>query len=92
MSHRLFVANLAFHTTEALVSQRFAQCGGVVSVSVVTDRETGRSRGYGFVDMESGTAAQKAIAELNGKVLEGRLLHVRAAEERRQHRAARRPT
>lgn len=92
MSHRLFVGNLAFHVTEVLISQRFAQCGGVLSVSVVTDRDTGRSRGFAFVDMETGAAAEKAIAELNGKDLEGRALNVRVAEERKPRRDARRPT
>jgi RNA recognition motif-containing protein len=92
MSHRLFVGNLAFHVTESLLSQRFAQSGGVLSVSVVTDRDTGRSRGFAFVDMDTGAAAEKAIADLNGKDLEGRALNVRVAEERRPRRDARRPT
>ena len=48
MSNRLFVGNLAFHTTEALLSERFAQFGGVVSVSLIMDRTTGRSRGFAF--------------------------------------------
>lgn len=84
MSNRLFVGNLPFHATEDLVSQRFAQCGGVVSVSVVTDRETGRSRGFAFVEMATTEAAQKAIAELDGENLEGRPLSVRVAEDRKK--------
>jgi cold-inducible RNA-binding protein len=84
MSNRLFVGNLPFHATEDLVSKRFAQCGGVVSVSVVTDRETGRSRGFAFVEMETTEAAQKAIAELDGQNLEGRSLSVRVAEDRKK--------
>lgn len=82
MSNRLYVGNLPFHATESLLTERFAGCGGVVSVSVVTDRETGRSRGFAFVEMESDAAAQKAIAELDGRDLEGRSLRVRIAEDR----------
>lgn len=84
MSNRLFVGNLVFHATEDLVSRRFAECGKVVSVSVVTDRETGRSRGFAFVEMETAEAAQKAIAELDGQNLEGRALSVRVAEDRKK--------
>jgi RNA recognition motif-containing protein len=83
MSNRLYVGNLPFHATEELLSQRFTPCGGVVSVSVVTDRETGRSRGFAFVEMESAAAAQKAIAELDGQDMEGRALRVRIAEDRK---------
>src|SRR5262249_49949442 len=82
MSNRLYVGNLPFHATESLLTERFARSGGVVSVSVVTDRETGRSRGFAFVQMESEVAAQKAIAELDGQDLEGRSLRVRIAEDR----------
>src|SRR6185503_8520767 len=84
MSNRLYVGNLPFHATEELLSQRFASCGGVVSVSVVIDRETGRSRGFAFIDMESPAAAQKAIAELDGQDMDGRSLRVRIAEDRKQ--------
>jgi len=84
MSNRLYVGNLPFHATEELLSQRFAACGGVVSVSVVIDRETGRSRGFAFIDMESPAAAQKAIAELDGQDMDGRALRVRIAEDRKQ--------
>jgi len=84
MSKRLYVGNLPFHATEDLLMKRFASCGGVVSVSVVTDRETGRSRGFGFVEMEHAAAAQTAITELDGKDMEGRSLRVRIAEERQQ--------
>jgi cold-inducible RNA-binding protein len=83
MSNRLYVGNLPFHATEELLSQRFAPCGGIVSVSVVTDRVSGRSRGFAFVEMESAAAAQKAIAELDGQDLEGRSLRVRVAEDRK---------
>jgi cold-inducible RNA-binding protein len=84
MSNRLYVGNLPFHATEDLLLQRFAPCGGVVSVSVVTDRETGRSRGFAFVEMEHAAAAQAAIAALDGKDMEGRPLRIQVAEERQQ--------
>jgi cold-inducible RNA-binding protein len=83
MSNRLYVGNLVFHATEDLLSRRFADCGKVVSVSVVTDRETGRSRGFAFVEMENAEAAQKAINDLDGQDLEGRALRVRIAEDRK---------
>jgi hypothetical protein len=84
MSNRLYVGNLPFHATEDAIQRRFATCGGVVSVSVVMDRETGQPRGFGFVEMENAAAAQKAIADLDGQDLEGRPLRVRIAEDRRQ--------
>ena len=84
MSNRLYVGNLPFHATEEQLSQRFGACGGVVSVSVVMDRETGRSRGFAFVEMDSPAAAQKAIAELDGQDLDGRPLRVSVAEDRKQ--------
>ena len=83
MSSRLFVGNIAFHTTEDLLKQRFAAYGGVVSVSVVTDRDSGQSRGFAFVEMENVAAAQKAIAALDGQDLEGRTLRVQVAEDRK---------
>jgi cold-inducible RNA-binding protein len=83
MSNRLYVGNPAFHATESLLSQRFATSGQVVSVSVITDRETGRSRGFAFVDMADAAAAQKAIGDLDGHDLEGRVLRVSIAEARR---------
>ena len=82
MTNRLYVGNLAFHATEDLINQHFSACGEVVSVSVMTDRETGRSRGFAFVEMGSAEAAQKAIQELNGSDLQGRPLRVDIAAER----------
>ena len=83
MTNRLYVGNLAFHATEDVINQHFAGVGEVVSVSVMLDRETGRSRGFAFVEMASAEAAQKAVSELNGKELQGRSLRVDIAEERR---------
>ncbi len=83
MTNRLYVGNLAFHATEDVINQHFAACGEVVSVSVATDRETGRSRGFAFVEMATAEGAQKAIADLNGQELQGRSLRVDVAEERK---------
>ncbi|HET9626765.1 MAG TPA: RNA-binding protein [Kofleriaceae bacterium] len=82
MSNRLYVGNLPFHATESLLAERFASCNGFVSVSLVMDRDTGRSRGFAFVQMASDSAAQEALAELDGRDLEGRSLRVRIAEDR----------
>jgi cold-inducible RNA-binding protein len=81
--NRLYVGNLAFQATEALIEERFAQCGEVASVVLMLDRVSGRSRGFAFVEMASAEGAQKALAELNGKDLLGRALRVDVAEERR---------
>ena len=83
MTNRLYVGNLVFHATESLIQETFATCGEVRSVSVVTDRETGRSRGFAFVEMADLAGAQKALATLDGHELEGRSLRVSVAEDRR---------
>jgi RNA recognition motif-containing protein len=82
MGNRLYVGNLAFHTTEDGVQEAFSQIGEVTEVKVVLDRDTGRSRGFAFVTMATDEAAQKAISELNGAMLDGRPLRVNEAEER----------
>ena len=82
MGNRLYVGNLSFHTTEDGVQDAFSQIGEVTEVKVVLDRDTGRSRGFAFVTMATDEAAQKAIAELNGTMLDGRPLRVNEAEER----------
>ena len=80
---RLFVGNLPFETTEAQVKQLIAGEGRTVrSVKIVTDKDTGRSRGFAFVDLDSDEEAKAAIAELNGKDFAGRPLKVDEAEER----------
>ena len=78
MAKRLFVGNLSFQTTESDLTDLFSQIGQVESVSIVTDRDTGRSRGFGFVEM-SDSDADKAITEVNGKELGGRTLTVNEA-------------
>jgi RNA recognition motif-containing protein len=79
MSTKLYVGNLSFSTTEASLGDFFAQIGSVASVKLITDRDTGRSRGFGFVEMSSPDEAEKAISELNGKELDGRAISVSEA-------------
>ena len=80
MSKKLFVGNLSFQTTESDISNAFATYGAVESVAIITDRDTGRSKGFGFVVMTEESAADKAIAELNGSQLGGRALTVNEAK------------
>lgn len=80
--NKLYVGNLSFNTTDDQLAQLFAQYGSVGSASVVTDRETGRSRGFGFVEMGSDAAAKAAISALDGQMLEGRNLTVNLAKPR----------
>ena len=82
MSSRLFVGNLPFHATEELIQKAFAASGDVKSVNLMLDRVSGQSRGFGFVDMATPEAAQKAIRELDGSQFEGRTLRVDIAQER----------
>lgn len=82
MSTNLYVGNLTFDTDSSRLEDLFAQHGTVTKAQVITDRETGRSRGFGFVEMGSAEAAQNAITALNGKDLGGRQLTVNLAKER----------
>jgi len=82
MSCKLFVANFPYSTTNEELSTLFSPHGNVLSVKVATDRETGRSRGFGFVEMGSDQEADAAIRELDGYQIGGRTLAVRIAEER----------
>ncbi len=79
MSKKLFIGSLSWDTTDQGLSDLFAQVGTVVSAKVITDRYTGKARGFGFVEMETEEEAQKAIAELNGKTLDGRQINVSEA-------------
>jgi RNA recognition motif-containing protein len=85
MGKRLYVGNLPYTTTENTLTELFGRVGSVESVKVITDRDTGRSKGFGFVEMSTDDEAQKAIAEFNGKTFEGRKLNVNEArpQERR---------
>lgn len=79
MATKLFVGSLAWATTDDSLQAFFSQVGTVVSARVITDRATGRSKGFGFVEMSSDADAQKAVAELNGKDLDGRTIVVNEA-------------
>ncbi len=82
MGKKIFVGNLSFDTTSGDLETLFGQIGSCQSASVVTDRATGRSRGFGFVEMSSSGEADKAIADLNGRELHGRTINVSEARER----------
>ena len=82
MAKKIYVGNLNFSTTENDLSTMFSQYGPVESVSIITDRYTGRSRGFGFIEMEQADAATAAISALNGQELDGRALRVNEANER----------
>jgi cold-inducible RNA-binding protein len=82
MATNLFVGSLAFSVTDDELNQFFASAGTVVSAKVITDRETGRSRGFGFVEMSSDDEAKAAIAQLDGKELSGRAISVNEARPR----------
>jgi RNA recognition motif-containing protein len=82
MSIKLYVGNLAFQTTSEDLQELFSQAGTVESASVIEDRETGRSRGFGFVEMASNEEGQKAIEQFNGKEVNGRNLNVNEAKPR----------
>ena len=82
MSMKLYVGNLSFQTSSDDLQQLFAQAGTVESASVVEDRETGRSRGFGFVEMSSNEEGQAAIQQFNGKEVNGRNLNVNEARPR----------
>ena len=82
MGAKLYVGNLAFSTTEAEVREIFEKHGSVVSVKVITDRETGRSRGFGFVEFEDADSADAAQRALNGEQLGGRDLRVNEANDK----------
>ena len=79
MSRKLYVGNLPFNTDETQLQDLFAQAGTVDTVSVVRDRETGRARGFAFVEMASDEDAQQAINQLNSYQLDGRALTVNEA-------------
>ena len=81
MVKTIYVGNLPFKSSEDEINELFAQYGAVHSVKLITDRETGRPRGFGFVEMDA-TSAEAAIESLNGSELDGRTLRVNEARER----------
>ena len=82
MARKIYVGNLPWSTTSSDLEQLFAAHGAVRSAEVISDRETGRSRGFGFVEMETDEGLQAAIAALNGHEMNGRPLTVNEARER----------
>ena len=80
--YKLFVGGLPFSTTDEELKAAFAEYGTVASAKVITDRETGRSRGFGFVEFENDDEGKAAEAGLEGKELGGRTIHVSQARER----------
>ncbi|MBI2175465.1 MAG: RNA-binding protein [Parcubacteria group bacterium] len=79
MAKRIYVGNLPYSTNEAELKDMFSEFGEVASTKVITDRDSGRSRGFGFVEMASDSEADRAIQELNGKDMQGRPLVVNEA-------------
>ena len=80
MSAKIYVGNLSFNSTEQELEDMFGEFGTVQSVKVIEDRETGRSRGFAFVEMSSNEEAQSAIAGLNGREIDGRALTINEAK------------
>lgn len=82
MATNIYVGNLSFNTDSTELENLFAEYGSVDRAQVISDRETGRSRGFGFVEMADDNEAQTAIEALNGKEVDGRQLRVNVAKER----------
>jgi RNA recognition motif-containing protein len=82
MGKKLYIGNLAFAATQQDLEELFSQAGTCESVAVITDRDTGQSRGFGFVEMGSNAEAQAAIQQFDGHELKGRALKVNEARER----------
>ena len=79
MGKKLYVGNLPFSASEQDLAASFAECGTVESCKIITDRDTGRSKGFGFVEMSSDEEAQKVIAEFNGATMDGRAMNISEA-------------
>ena len=79
MDKKLYVGNLSFQTTDDDLRDLFSQAGAVISAKVMTDRDTGRSRGFGFVEMETQTDAEKAVSMFNGTMFQNRAIKVNIA-------------
>jgi RNA recognition motif-containing protein len=80
MAQKLFVGGLPYSTSNERLRELFAECGAVESATIVTDRDTGRSRGFGFVEMATNEEAEAAISRYNGQDFEGRRLQVEKAK------------
>lgn len=80
MGNKLYVGNLPYSATEQVLADTFAECGTVQSARIITDRDSGRSKGFGFVEMSTAAEAQQAIAKYNGADWEGRAMTVNEAK------------
>jgi RNA recognition motif-containing protein len=90
MSKKLYVGSLSYDTTEETLEAAFSQAGTVESATVIADKETGRARGFGFVEMETDEGAKKAIEMLNNTMLDGRTIIVNEARPRTEGRGGNR--
>lgn len=84
MSKKLYVGSLSYDTTEDALKDLFSQAGTVESASIIVDKISGRSKGFGFVEMSTEEEAQRVVAELNGKELDGRTIVVNEARPMKQ--------
>jgi len=84
MGKKLYVGNLPYSATEATLRELFSPLGEVTSVSIITDRDSGRSKGFGFVEMATDAAAQQAIGQINGKNVDDRAITVAEARPQRE--------
>ena len=84
MSRKLYVGNLPFSATEQTILSKFAECGTVESVKLITDRDTGRSKGFGFIEMGTESEARAAIDALNNTDFDGRPLRVNEAKPQKK--------
>jgi len=83
MNNKLYVGNVSYQVNESSLEQTFSSFGKVKSVKIITDRETGRTKGFAFVEMESDEDAQNCITNLDGKELDGRPLRVNIAQDKK---------
>lgn len=88
MTKKLYVGNLGFETTEATLSELFGAIGEVLSVNLITDRMSGRSKGFAFVEMADDAAATEAMNQLNGREVDGRSMKVAEARPKRDDRGS----
>ena len=87
MNKKLYVGNLPYKTDEGDLKGQFSEFGSVKSVKIITDRDTGRSKGFGFVEMETEEEAQNCVENLNDKEFQGRSIRVNIARERSENRS-----
>lgn len=85
---RIYIGNLNFKTTEEILTEKFSEFGEVTSATIIKDRTSGLSKGFGFVEMPDDLCAEKAIAGLKGKDIDGRKIRVSIAEDKPKRRGA----